>query len=138
MESPGLERLKADPTPWLLEPETPAVRHTTLRLLLDRPEDDPEVREALAAAMRTDPIAALLAAQPPHGDRRAAGVSRPHPETEAAGFPSSSAKTDRPPPPSTVVHCLHGNLLRALIGFGWLDDPRVKRALDWHAPLHAA
>src|SRR3990170_7479754 len=67
MESPWLQRLNADPTPWLLEPETPAVRHTTLRLLLDRPEDDPEVREALAAAMRADPIAAILAAPPPQG-----------------------------------------------------------------------
>ena len=167
MESPWLERLNADPTPWLLEPETPAVRHTTLRLLLDRPEDDPEVREALAAAMRTDPIAAILAAQHPEGYwvkpgagygpkylgttwqvvfldqtgadgkdsriRAACEYVLSHTQTESGGFGSSSAKTDRPPPPSTVVHCLHGNLLRALIGFGWLDDPRVKRALDWQA-----
>jgi len=32
-----------------------------------------------------------------------------------------------------VVHCLHGNLLRALIGFGWLDDERVKAAVEWEA-----
>jgi hypothetical protein len=32
-----------DPLNWLLEPETPAVRHATLRRLLDRPADDPEV-----------------------------------------------------------------------------------------------
>jgi hypothetical protein len=37
------------------------------------------------------------------------------------------------PPPSAVIHCLNGNLLRALIGFGWLDDPRVQRAIDWQA-----
>jgi hypothetical protein len=167
MEGHWLERLNTDPTPWLLEPETPAVRHMALRLLLDRPEDDPEVREALAAAMRTDPIAGILAAQHPEGywvkpgagygpkylgttwqvvflDQLGADGKDPrlraaceyvlsHTQTESGGFGVSGAKTDRPPPPSMVVHCLHGNLLRALIGFGWLDDPRVQRALDWQA-----
>jgi hypothetical protein len=32
-----------------------------------------------------------------------------------------------------VAHCLNGNLLRALLGFGWLDDERVQRAIDWQA-----
>ena len=32
-----------------------------------------------------------------------------------------------------MTHCLTGNLLRALIGFGWLDDERVKRAIAWEA-----
>jgi hypothetical protein len=32
-----------------------------------------------------------------------------------------------------VIHCLNGNLLRALIGFGRLDDPRVQAAIDWAA-----
>ena len=27
----------------------------------------------------------------------------------------------------------HGNLLRALVGFGWLDDERVQAAVDWQA-----
>ena len=38
-----------------------------------------------------------------------------------------------PPPSSRVIHCLTGNLLRALIGFGWLDDRRVIRAVEWQA-----
>lgn len=37
------------------------------------------------------------------------------------------------PPPSSVLHCLNGNLLRALIRFGHLDDPRVKAAILWEA-----
>ncbi|MGD0122506.1 MAG: nitrogen fixation protein NifH [Candidatus Limnocylindrales bacterium] len=37
------------------------------------------------------------------------------------------------PEPSRVVHCLNGNLLRALIDFGRLDDERVQRALAWQA-----
>jgi len=34
-------------------------------------------------------------------------------------------------PPSRVIHCLNGNVLRALIGFGLLDDERVRRSVDW-------
>lgn len=56
-----------------------------------------------------------------------------HTSTVAGGFGCSAAKALRPPPPSSVIHCLNGNLLRALIGFGWLDDERVQRAVDWQA-----
>src|SRR5258707_864835 len=37
-----LRVLAGDPVPWLLEDETPAVRHLALRQLLDQPEDAPE------------------------------------------------------------------------------------------------
>ena len=59
--------LKDDPLPWLLEEATPVVRHLALRQLLDQPEDAPEVRQARTAAMQTDPIASILAAQQPGG-----------------------------------------------------------------------
>ena len=59
--------LKDDPLPWLLEENTPAVRHLTLRHLLDQPENATDVRHASAAAMQTDPIASILAAQYPEG-----------------------------------------------------------------------
>ncbi|MGZ3583990.1 MAG: nitrogen fixation protein NifH, partial [Ktedonobacterales bacterium] len=59
--------LKADPLPWLLEGDTPAVRHLALRHLLDQPADAPEVRQARASAMQADPIGAILAAQQPAG-----------------------------------------------------------------------
>jgi len=51
----------------LLDDDTPAVRHLALRQLLDQPEDAPEVRQARTAAMRADPIAAILAAEQPEG-----------------------------------------------------------------------
>jgi hypothetical protein len=38
-----------------------------------------------------------------------------------------------PPPPATAIHCLNGNLVRALIGLGRLDDSRVQRAIEWAA-----
>src|SRR5262249_49023971 len=62
-----LSMLEGNPLPWLLEDETPAVRHLALRQLLDQPEDAPAVRQARHAAMQTDPIAAILAAEQPEG-----------------------------------------------------------------------
>jgi hypothetical protein len=152
--------LNGDPLPWLLERETPAVRHLALRWLLDEPEDAPIVRRARAGAMRTDPIAATLDAQHPDGywvqpgagygpkyvgtvwslmfldqlgvdprDRRiqrACAYVLEHTQAPNGGFGWSA--TD-----STVVHCLNGNLLHALIAFGWFEDDRVRAAIDWEA-----
>ena len=55
-----------------------------------------------------------------------------HSVATTGGF-GASGQLDRPPPPSAVIHCLNGNLLRAVIGFGWLDDDRVQRAIEWQA-----
>jgi hypothetical protein len=161
------EALNGDPLPWLLEPETPAVRHLAFRDLLDEPADSATVRRARAAAMRTEPIARILQAQDAEGwwERPGAGygpkyrgtvwslmfldqmgadgrdrrISRAcdyvlaHTQTSGGGLGISGSTSMRPPPPSAVVHCLNGNLLRAVIDFGWLDDPRVRRAVDWEA-----
>ena len=59
--------LDEDPIPWLLAEDAPAVRAAALQRLLDRPPDDPDVLEARAAAMRVDPIRAILDAQDPAG-----------------------------------------------------------------------
>ena len=162
-----LDGLRADPLPWLLDDSAPAVRHLALGQLLDRPADDPEVLDARAAAMRSDPIAAILAAQDPAGwwvkpgpgyapkytgtvwelifldqlgaDGRDAHIRSAceyvlsHSQALNGGFGSSSVRTSSQPPSSVVIHCLNGNLLRALIGFGWLDDERVGRSIDWQA-----
>ena len=158
--------IRSDPLPWLLDPATPAVRHLALRALLDRPADDPEVVEACHAAMATDPIAAILAAQHPGGfwEKPGAGYATKyrgtvwqlifldqlgadasdgriqracdyvlgHSVATTGGF-GASGQLDRPPPPSAVLHCLNGNLLRAVIGFGRLDDDPVQRAIEWQA-----
>ena len=62
-----INRLRSDPVPWLLETDTPAVRHLTLRWLLDRPEDDLDVVSARRDAMAASPIAAIMASQHPTG-----------------------------------------------------------------------
>lgn len=157
--------LNADPLPWLLDEEAPAVRHRALRELLDRPADDPEVADARAQAMTSDPIAGILAAQQPEGwwvkpgggyspkytgtvwsliflDQLGADGTDPrtragceylieHTQAASGGFGWSGGA--RMPAPSTVAHCLNGNLLRALIGFGWLDDERIQRSIAWQA-----
>jgi hypothetical protein len=33
--------------------------------------------------------------------------------------------------PAVQIHCLTGNLLRALIGLGWGEEPRVRDAIAW-------
>jgi len=161
-----IDGLHGDPRPWLLDEETPAVRHLALRQLCDRPPDDPDVRTALATAMVTHPISAILAAQDPEGwwgrpgsgygpkyastvwtavfldqlgadgddarIRNACAYLLDHTQTTSGGF-GAVASGDARPAPSTAIHCLNGNVLRALIGFGWLDDERVGRSIDWQA-----
>jgi hypothetical protein len=58
-----------------------------------------------------------------------------HSQAIAGGFAywQGGSRPDAPPPPSLAIHCLNGNLLRALIGFGRLEDERVRRAIDWQA-----
>lgn len=154
------DALNGDPLPWLLAKDTPEVRHLTLRWLVDEPEDAPLVRRARAATMRSDPIASTLAAQHPNGYwvkpgpgygpkytgtvwslifldqlgadprdpriRRACAYVLDHTQAPNGGFGLSATN-------SSVVHCLNGNLLRALIGFGWMDDERVGAAIEWEA-----
>jgi hypothetical protein len=162
-----INRLRSDPVPWLLETDTPAVRHLTLRWLLDRPEDDLDMVAARQAAMAASPIAAMMASQHPAGywekpgagyatkyrgtvwqlifldqlgadaaDRRVRAACEyvlVHSQTSSGGFGASGRIDELTPPPSRAIHCLNGNLLRALLGFGWLEDDRVQRAIDWQA-----
>ncbi len=162
------DKLNGDPLPWLLDAETPAVRHMALCRLLDLPASAPEVRQAQAAAMRADPIASILAAQDPEGfwvkpgpgyspkyrgtvwqlifldqmsadgdDGRvqaACAYVLSHTQASSGGFAAwGGGARDAAPGPSLVIHCLNGNLLHALIGFGWIEDERVQRAIDWQA-----
>ena len=158
------EPMTRDQLNWLLDESTPAVRHLALRQLLVKPADDPDVIEARRAAMVSDPIAAILAAQDPAGwwvkpgagyspkyrgtvwnlmflEQMGADGGDPRIQTGCGylllyaqanngGFAASGNLTDAAPP-SRAIHCLNGNLLRSLIGFGLIDDERVQRSLAW-------
>ena len=55
-----------------------------------------------------------------------------HAQATNGGLGASGDKhQEARPAPSRVIHCLNGNLLRALIGFGYLEDDRVQHAIDW-------
>jgi hypothetical protein len=49
------------------------------------------------------------------------------------GFGASGQLAERRPPNSTALHCLNGNLLRALLNFGYYDDERVRQSIEWQA-----
>lgn len=53
--------------------------------------------------------------------------------TATGGFGASGTDVERKAPPSSAIHCLNGNLSRALIRFGHLDHPTVRAATDWAA-----
>ena len=65
--------------------------------------------------------------------RRACEYVLSHSVASTGGFGASGVAEEKPPPPSAVIHCLNGNLLRALIGLGWIDDERVRGAIAWEA-----
>ncbi len=68
------------------------------------------------------------------GVRRACEYVLERTQTASGGFGAfGGGPRSAPPAPSLAIHCLHGNLLRALIDFGYLDDPRVEAAIEWTA-----
>lgn len=147
------------PLGWLLEPDptNPGVRYFALRDLLGRPPNDPDVVAAQADVMRTGPVPAILAAQAPEGywvkpgpgygpkyrgtvwsvlflaqlgaDGRDPRVRRgveyvlSHAQTQAGAFAFDAT-------PSGAVHCLWGNLVRAMIDLGAWGDERLARAVE--------
>jgi hypothetical protein len=152
-------QLKADPLPWLLEPDeaNPGVRYFALRDLLDRPADNPEVVAAHAQVMHTGPVPAILDAQYPAGYwikpgpvyspkyrgtvwqviflaqlgadgrderiRRGVEYTLDHAQP-ATGVFSFNGR------PSGAIHCLWGNLARALLDLGYWGDERLGWAID--------
>jgi hypothetical protein len=152
-----LEVLRDDPIPWLLEPENPSVRYWALTDILDRPADDPEVREARVAIAQQPLVQDLFARQHPDG-HWGDDETKPHTaqgalgvlsvlhmlgvepdERTAAGCDSllrfcqhesgglSMTRTRR----SGIFPCTTGAHLRLLVYFGLGEDPRVRRAFTF-------
>lgn len=158
--------LGADPVPWLLEAEDPALRAATLTHLLDAPDDDPDLRAARAAMATDGVVGRILAGQGPDGhwgerdafyrDKyrgtvwqlvtlAALGADGADPrvragceailedaqDRESGGFAYDRSRSVGGGLHSEVIPCLTGNLVWALVAFGLLDDPRVRRGVDW-------
>jgi hypothetical protein len=146
---------RADVVSWLLETDNPSARYLTLRELLDRPADDPDVMAARSAIPNWGPVQAILEAQWPEGYwlRPGIGYSPKYKATvwqviflAALGTPRSEAVEracayvldhSRQPDgqfsagkmPTETVACLNGNLLRALLQLGY-QDSRLEESLQ--------
>jgi hypothetical protein len=152
--------LRADPLPWLLEPDDPGPRYLALRDLCGLPADDPELRAARAAAHVSGPIATVLDAMDPTGFwvQPGPGYGPKYHSTVWAmillGQLGAAAEADArvatacrylldhaltaggqfsySGAPSGTIDCLQGNLCAALLQLG-AADPRLDVALDWLA-----
>ncbi len=142
---------------WLEDPVEPAIRYRTLTELDGRPQSDPEVVRARAEIPRRGWAARLLAGRDSTGgwaiDRSCylpkylstnwsmlvlsdLGLTREDPEVARSceywftGFPLAGGGLGGNSK-GTGHHCVVGNLARAAIRFGYGEDPRVRRSLDW-------
>jgi hypothetical protein len=149
--------LHDDPIAWLLEEDDPSVLYFTLVGLLHRREDDPDVRAAREAINVSDKVRAILDTQRPAGywdrDRRPYhGVSKhlivlehlgyqgddqrvekaieylfANAQMEDGAFSSDKLEHGR----SGVIPCFTANAVRFLHWFGYGQDPRTVKALDY-------
>ena len=125
---------------WLLEPSNPCVRWRTLRELLERPQDDPEVSTAAADVLAWPPVRRILemlsdpeafawpegirltAAQPARDLATLARIGVPDGRPEAAraaGFLRSRLPDNR------SSDCYLPQMVAALVRYGDPDDPEL-------------
>lgn len=152
--------LKEETLAWLLEPEALGVRYLTLRDLLDRPADDPELLEARQRAHTEGPISIILEQMAPEGYwvKPGAGYGPKYSGTVWSlillGQLGASVEADArietacrylldhalteygqfsaSGTPGDTVDCLQGNLITALLDLEY-DDPRLEHAFEWMA-----
>ena len=157
--------LKADPTDWLLNEENPSVRYFTLKDILDKTEDDPEVKRAKREIMQSGIVPDILRKQQesaylqtfprfytckykglvwqlivlaelgadvsPQIKEQCEYILLNSQETQNGGFSQSIAAKTGGGRITEVIPCLTGNMVWSLIRFGYLDDPRLKKGIDW-------
>ena len=142
---------------WLLKKDEPSIRYLTLTQLLDRPEDDADVRAAKARIGKTGWAADILARQDRTG-RWAdpedlyvpkylstnwmllilsdLGLTRKDPRiTKSCQLwfrHFAQADGGFGPDVGHSSHlCTAGNTARALVKFGYADHPKVRSAFEW-------
>ena len=157
--------LKADPTDQLLEDENPSVRYFTLKHIVDKPEDDPEVQQAKKRIMQSGIVPDILRKQlepvylqafprfytykykglvwslitlaelgadaSPQIKEQCEYIFKYSQETQHGGFSQNTAVKTGGGRISEVIPCLTGNMVWSLIRFGYIDDPRLQKGIDW-------
>ena len=147
------ERNETEVLGWLLEEDQPAVRYFALTDLLDRRENDPEVKKARSAIPKRGWVGDILRLQKPGGywesDRSLYGPKytatnwmalvlsdlgltreEEHVRRTADLFLKSWL---RPSPALNIFNdevCIVGNTARMLTRFGYATDPRVAKLFD--------
>lgn len=142
---------------WLLEENQPSVRYLVLTQLLERPEDDSEVRAAKEMVAKKGWASDILAEQRPGGWWASdaslyrpkylstnwmllvlsdLGLTRSDPRIAMACelWLTRFAKSDGGFGVDTWSKselCIVGNTARALVKFGYTDHPKVRVAFEW-------
>lgn len=145
--------LKADPVSWLLDPVDPSVRYLALVDLLDRPAGDAEVVAARQAIMESPLVQATLRQQKPDG--RWGSRPRAYGDTiwrllflallgaspndairrgcdyllERGQLPSGAFSYNEKP--RGYLPCYTANAVFVLVTFGYQEDPRVAKAVEY-------
>ena len=152
--------LKADPLPWLLEKNEPGVRYLALKDLLELPEDDLELINAIEKAHQQGPISSTLNEMNPEGfwlepgpgylpkyrstvwsiillSQLGASVNQDERIVKSCQYLLNHALTEygqfsASGTPGSTCDCLQGNLCGALLDLGF-DDSRLETAFNWMA-----
>ncbi len=152
--TPWKSLLKDDPAEWLLEESDPSIRYFALRWLLDKPDEDPQVIAASQAIAQSAPVQKILKRQRPGGY----WGSDPHPHYGSRGhllllawlgyrgneavcqsmqgymdkcITEEGAYVITLKGRTICLPCHAAGLLGLMLWFGFADDPRGRKILDW-------
>jgi hypothetical protein len=150
--------LKGSVVDWLLEDTQPSIRYLALTELLDKSRSDPEAKVARRSITERGWAKEILEKQTPSGYWISEenlyfpkyistnwmllvlsdlGLTRDNPRVERAcqlwvkRFEMKDGGFNDEPRDKVGHLCLTGNMVRALVKFGYADDPIVRRAFEW-------